>query len=183
MLDLTIDDYISKALLDQTDIFENIHPNYITGFGFILNFIILYYLCFHNNKINDVILIGLLFSRWFADCLDGNVARKYGKTSKFGNIFDSVSDIILEIIIIFYFCKNINNSNFTTIIITISVIRALYFIFYKNIFVSHDELKNGKNIFDKIIAFFTNNLFLIYILYYIGIKNIEDIKDYINKII
>lgn len=179
MLDLKIDNYISRQILDQTDIFENIHPNYITGFGFILNFIILYYLCFHNNKIDDVILIGLLFSRWLADCLDGNVARKYNKTSKFGNIFDSVSDMILEIIIIFYFCKNINNTNFTTIIILICVFHSLHLLFYKNKVISQK-----KNIFGDLSTFlFINNSFLIYISLYIGIKNIENIKNYVNKII
>ena len=38
------DKIISKFILDRTDFFKNIHPNYITTCSFILNLILLYFL-------------------------------------------------------------------------------------------------------------------------------------------
>lgn len=172
---MNLDDKISLWILNNTDVFENIHPNYITGIGLITNFIIFHHLIVGEQ--NDLTLIFLLFLRWIVDCLDGNVARKYKKTSKFGNIFDGTSDMILNAILIHFFCSKINNNNFTQIIISLVVIYAFYIIYCKKFFVTHKNIKNGNNWFDKINAFAINNSFILYIAIFFCIKNINKIKS------
>jgi hypothetical protein len=180
---IKIDDIITKKILDMTDIFENIHPNHVTGFGFLLNFIILYNLSFTDTKKPNMNIIAILFAlRWIADCLDGNIARKYDKKSKFGNIFDTVSDNVLLAFFIYYLCSQFEDKS---IIITIVVLSSLYFIYnicYNKIFICHEKLKNGDGMIDSVHSFFINNSFLIFIAFFCIIKNIDKVKIYIENI-
>ena len=96
------DDYISNKIIDSTNIFENIHPNIITLFGMNINLII-YNVFVADNTNSYCIFIGILFIiRWLCDCLDGNVARKYNKTSYIGSLLDTVSDFMLIGIFLYY---------------------------------------------------------------------------------
>lgn len=179
---LNLDDKISLEILNRTDIFENVHPNYVTSVGFIVNFIILYYLVIYDKKPDNNILLSLLFVRWITDCLDGNIARKYKKTSEFGNKFDGISDLVFNAIMIYYFCLKINNRNFSIILMSLMAMYIFYIIFHKKIFETHENIKNGSNIFDKISAFIINNSFMLYAGLFFAIKNIDEIKTFIKKI-
>lgn len=64
-------------------------PNMLTTYSFILGLASLYFL-YYNKIINFAICFGLSF---VFDCWDGHMARKYKMTSKFGDLYDHISDI------------------------------------------------------------------------------------------
>jgi phosphatidylglycerophosphate synthase len=161
------DDKIVNAILNNTNIFENIEPNHITLFGIAINFIIFYYLFFKKINPNLNLLIGLALIRWFVDCLDGNVARKYKKTSELGNTLDTISDIIIQIIFILFICYNIENYKIRIIIFSIFLMYIYTIICNYSIFDNHDNVKNGKSIMDSLCAFFVNNSILSYIIAFV----------------
>jgi len=152
-----MDDYVSNKILDSTTVFENIHPNEITIFGGILNLFILDNL---NNILQGAkpkyidlgILLGL---RWLADCLDGNVARKYKKTSKIGNILDTISDIMLLAIAFYFICVSMNISMVFYFIFMIMVVVVATWKY--NIFESHESIKSHDGIVGNALSFLVAN--------------------------
>ena len=166
---LNIDNDISNWILDNTSIFENIHPNCITLFGMGLNFIIFYILFFENDIKHEFGLLSiLLFLRWLADCLDGNIARKYDKKSKFGNFLDTISDMIFSLIMVFYICTQLD-SNVAIIILVVLFTLDIYDAIYEcDVFNGHDKLKDKCDI----KAFMVNNSFIYFIIGYLAVTNI-----------
>lgn len=159
------DDTLAKIIVDNTPIFKHIHPNIITSFSFICNFIILYLFLYQKN---DTLLIIVFILRYLSDLLDGQVARTYNKTSKLGNTLDTLSDIMLIGIFLYLFDMKLNIPY--KYILTIYSL-CIFFCKYKySIFVQHNNIKdsNKSNIF---MSFFVNNSFLIFILTYIFYKN------------
>lgn len=78
-----------------------ITPNMVTTITLLLTVVIGW--CLFNNKY--YIACGLILIRQLLDSLDGFIARKYNLKSKFGSLYDMVSDFINEIVImavIFY---------------------------------------------------------------------------------
>ena len=68
----------------------NVHPNLVTLIGFVPIYFI------HVNMLSKRKILVYLFAfvNYTFDCLDGELARKSGKTSKLGGILDSIHDII-----------------------------------------------------------------------------------------
>ena len=90
---LSIDTYIYNSnFLKKCDFLCSFNPNHITFITLLLNPIIAYYFLF--NRMDIVIPLTIL--RTFLDILDGYVARRYNKTSKFGAQFDVLSDSIFS---------------------------------------------------------------------------------------
>lgn len=178
-----MDNKIINFILDNTDIFKNIHPNYVTSFGIIINFVLLY-LCIDKKKINITMIGILLLLRWFVDCLDGNIARKYDKKSDFGNKLDGISDMMLQIFFIFYLCRNIKDKVFTIVLVSLYVLYFYKIIIHDKFFETHENIKNENgNILQKTTSFIVNNSFIVYILAFFIIKNIDDIKFFYDKYI
>jgi hypothetical protein len=76
-------------------------PNMITSLS---NIICLFSIYFIIKK--QFIFAGILYIiSYYFDCLDGFYARKYNMTSKFGKYYDSFSDIIKLILILFFIRK------------------------------------------------------------------------------
>lgn len=76
-------------------------PNFITlcsfGFGLLSSFF------FYKDYRT---IAGMLFIlNYFFDCLDGNYARKYKMVSKFGDLLDHITDMIVFTIILFIMYK------------------------------------------------------------------------------
>lgn len=67
----------------------NIHPNIIT----LLGFIPIYYIYIYIQIKNRFLVYLFAFINYTLDCLDGELARKSGKTSRLGGILDSIHDI------------------------------------------------------------------------------------------
>ena len=66
-------------------------PNMITTFKVIFSIASIYYLYKHLF----IVAIFLYIISYFCDCLDGYVARKYDMVSKFGDLYDHISDVIV----------------------------------------------------------------------------------------
>ncbi len=173
-----MDDYISQSILERTDIFSNIHPNLITGFGFIMNFLI-----FHQiYNTNYDYLPYTLFMRWLADCLDGNVARKYKKTSTLGNNLDLSSDIILIYGSLYLIARIYKIPQKYTILLMIAFLALEIMIFNALDKNKKDLNKKDANIFKKIHNFIIDNSYIQYIvLYFIVVKNVE-IRQFLENI-
>lgn len=82
-------------------------PNILTTIGNIFGIISIHFLYNNNFK------IFLFFSsvRYFFDCADGQMARKYKMYSKFGDIYDHISDYIYTSLVVgisLIYVKNIN---------------------------------------------------------------------------
>jgi phosphatidylglycerophosphate synthase len=168
---IKFDDLFSQMILNNTDIFENIHPNCITLFGVGLNIAIFYYLFFVENIEDNLLIIGImLFLRWLADCLDGNVARKYKKTSKLGNVMDSASDILFLFIIYIYLCKQLKNTTAIIILTTLYTLYTYHTIYENKIFETHENIKQEGGLLNNINSFFVNNTFINFIVIFFVIK-------------
>ena len=169
--DINSDKYISSKIVENISILQFIHPNIITISGLLMNFYIYHLL--NNPDSNIYILIICVIYRWLADCLDGEIARKYNKSTKIGHYLDTLSDIILGFICIHYVQTFIFNLSFNY-----SLLGYIVFLFILNnkydFVKSHDKLKNkdkNTSIIDNFTIFNINNpifmfLFIILVYYY-----------------
>lgn len=82
------DSKIFQELSFSHNWFKDIHPNYITIFGFFLNFII-----FDKIEKNEIATANLfIILRYLCDEFDGGIARKFNKQTKLSGFLDTVSD-------------------------------------------------------------------------------------------
>jgi hypothetical protein len=85
-------DKVSYFIVDSlipTLIKLNIHPNIVTLIGFIP----IYYIYIYIQIKNRFLVYLFAFINYTLDCLDGELARKSGKTSRLGGMLDSIHDI------------------------------------------------------------------------------------------
>lgn len=165
---LNIDTYFASKILDNTTLFKNIHPNFITLSGLLSSFYIYYLL--NLKDLNIFVLIFFIFFKWLTDILDGAVARKYNKTSKLGSTLDSIADSVVLFVIFYFSQKPILDLSFT-ICILISLLVLFLFIYYYDIFNTHNNMEENKNNDNYFISFLTKNTLLIYILFIIHYIN------------
>lgn len=106
--------------------FLKLSPNIVTIFGFFINFVAVYYIYKGNFIIAAiVILIAGIF-----DMLDGALARKINKKTKFGGFLDSTVDRLSEAIIYFgIFLFFLNEKNIYGSILT--YFAMFFFLFSK----------------------------------------------------
>jgi len=95
---------------------EHMDPNVITTINIIPSCLSLYYLYIKEYYL----FIFFLIVRLILDCADGYVARKYNKTSEFGNIYDHLIDLI------FYACLAILLLYKFNIILSILVVLVVF---------------------------------------------------------
>jgi hypothetical protein len=69
----------------------------------------------------------LFFLGYYFDCVDGKLARKYNMTSKFGDYYDHIADIIKFVLVMYALYKD-NNNKFKTfgVVIILLVIMCFY---------------------------------------------------------
>ena len=157
------DDYISKEILNiplVNKIFKNIHPNVITIIGLIsiliLNHIYLNdKLSIYKNKQNLAIL---LFIKYITDILDGNVARKYKKTSKIGNFLDTLVDNSFGFFIVVMVLNKINIPK--EFYIYLFIIYMIY-MYIGNFNENHEFVKK-----DNLLGFIICNSYIGYLISY-----------------
>lgn len=144
---MKIDDDLAFKITEKVNIFEYIHPNYITISGILSNFVIYHLLV---KKKNKKLLIGIILYRYLTDILDGCVARKYKKTSKLGGYLDTINDFMLFIIISYLHLEK-------KYFILTFIFASLYIIKF-DLFYDHSNIK----IESTISGFLVNNSILIY---------------------
>lgn len=94
-----MDTFLYKICENVSEFFYNTGhtPNTITTYSFILGLIAAYFY-YHDN----IFLFAICFiGSYFFDCLDGYIARKYNMKSDFGEIFDSISDGTVIILLLY----------------------------------------------------------------------------------
>ena len=74
----------------------NFTPNHITTIAVFFKILTLYYFYYNNYKL--AILCSLL--QYYFDCCDGNYARKYDMVTKFGDLYDHLTDYAYAILLI-----------------------------------------------------------------------------------
>ncbi len=96
-LECPIDNFIYKMVEPASRIFKklNFTPNYITTISAIFGIISIYFL--YNHNIPIFILFYLL--SYFFDCVDGYYARKYNQVTVFGDYYDHIKDISINLIV------------------------------------------------------------------------------------
>ena len=76
-----------------------ITPNQVTFLGFLVNCLVAFFIA--KGELNYLIIGILIWVAGFFDALDGSVARATGKTTVFGNFWDSVLDRYADSVIYF----------------------------------------------------------------------------------
>ena len=163
--EINLDKQYVEYVLSKTDIFKHIHPNFLSLFGLITDFFLLYFITF-----GAIPLIGIaLFIRYSCDCLDGAIARKYKKVSDFGGALDTLADNTLIFVLFYGILIAIGiNIVYAIIIPSMIVIVNLIYIYSKKSILHHQHLENSQsNVFDKIYLFSMNNNCLVYSLVFV----------------
>ena len=158
-----MDDEISNYIINlNKNAFSHVSPNIVTSCGLIATLLLIGHL--KNLKQSSLIQISvLILGRWLADTLDGNIARTFNKTSKFGGAFDLMSDNIFAMIII-YFVLKYQFPQFNKIVsLVITCIFVSYFYYMDSLYI-HSDIANVKNqnISTDIINFSMQNTLIIY---------------------
>ncbi len=158
LMKVKLDDRLTGYILANYGFFKFISPNYITLFGFILNFVIYIFIS------NGFFFLGCicLLLRYLADCLDGGVARKYNKKSKFGGLFDTLSDnalIFISTLLIF----ELYNFDFGLLFASLLTFLNLCIMAKIESLSDHAAMKNGDSFFKNIYAFSVNNSFVLFV--------------------
>jgi phosphatidylglycerophosphate synthase len=157
ILNLNIDQHFTNSLIGTFDlVFKHVHPTLLTFLGLFTDFIILYF-----AKQDNLFLLPIfLFARYSFDCLDGAVARKYGKVSNFGGLMDTIADSTLIYILSFLITDNLYISTTITLL-------NLFYLFHTKSLIHHYNIKKEGNFFHNIYRFGVNNNILLYIISYI----------------
>lgn len=159
ILFIDTDKLYSDYAVAKLKFLKNIHPNIITFFGILLNILIYYFLKLAFLKT----LFFVLFLRHLIDCLDGAVARKYKKVSKFGGYLDTISDHML-IFIVSLFVFEVFSFGYYILISIILVLINLAYLFIIRSLSDHQNIKaKGKNFYN----FLVNNSWILYLCFYI----------------
>jgi phosphatidylglycerophosphate synthase len=157
---ITIDNDIGK-IVAKMHIFKYMHPNAITLIGMICNIILYYGSLF---KLNTHMIAILLLLRWFTDVMDGNVAREYNKTSKFGGFLDTITDTSFSMVMVYLITLKWSNNIIYAIMSGISLgICMISYMMYHNSLCDHTNIKVRDTIWDYCMALCVENTIIVYI--------------------
>ena len=99
-------------------------PNTLTTFSLLFGILSAYNLKIGNNIISTIFFI----MSYIFDCFDGNYARKYKMYSKFGDLYDHVTDFT-KFILLFYIMYTLKPNKlklYIPIIVILSIIIAVH---------------------------------------------------------
>jgi CDP-diacylglycerol---glycerol-3-phosphate 3-phosphatidyltransferase len=96
-----------------------ITPNQVTVLGFLVNCLVAYFIA---KEVFPYLVLGILiWAAGFFDALDGSVARITGKTTVFGNFFDSVLDRYSDSVIYFGMVVHFLRAGENTLVILVVI--------------------------------------------------------------
>ena len=95
-----IDNILYVPIEYLSDYMKDVHPNILTTIAVLCD-IFAFYSCYICKFALSVVLF---FFGYFFDCMDGYVARKFKKVSKFGDYYDHVTDTlkVIGMLVVFY---------------------------------------------------------------------------------
>ncbi len=98
-----------------------ITPNMVTTMSLIVSLVSIYSLY---NK--QFILSGILWIvSYYFDCVDGKLARKFNKVTKFGDYYDHISDTFKAILLVYILYTNTDPAYFKKFIIVLGILIIL----------------------------------------------------------
>ena len=103
-----------------------ITPNILTTISLVVTIYGVY--IYHKAKCNSIIVyVGVLlyFVGYYFDCADGNMARRYKMTSKFGDYYDHISDLCKLIITFYILYKTVPKNKFHYYLKTVMILILL----------------------------------------------------------
>ena len=150
------DDKLADIFVNKTEIFKNIHPNIISCTSILLNVPIFFVLhTIGTVNISPVIITLLIATRCITDILDGAIARKYDKVSVLGGSLDTIGDISLICIIIWFIMKW-SGVHYSIYIVFICLVIAKLAL--NDLYHDHSSAKiYSDNIYKNFVAFMINN--------------------------
>lgn len=163
LVNLDLDGAYTSWVLSRTSWFRHIHPNYISLVGLATDVLILYAILS-----NALWIVGLgLCIRYSCDCLDGAVARKYGKVSDIGGLLDTIADNTLIFVLFTGMLKLLNVEYFYVYSIGIVTANLIYLLSNASL-IHHYNVKKPGNWFHNLYRFGVNNNVLIYTAFFIA---------------
>jgi phosphatidylglycerophosphate synthase len=96
----------------------NLTPNHLTFLSLIFGLISIYYLHSYEKEYFTIFFL----IAYFFDVADGHYARSYKLTSKFGDYFDHIKDIIVSLLSMYVVCKRYDVSWSIAIIFIICIL-------------------------------------------------------------
>ncbi len=148
-----IDDAIADILVNKTDIFANIHPNVFSCTSIALNVPI--FMTLAGLQLHPALIAGLVAARCLTDILDGAIARKYDKVSVIGGTLDTVGDISLLCIVVWFMMRWVG---LPTYIFLAFLLGLAGLMFTYNFWHDHSAAKiYSERLANNCIAFFINN--------------------------
>jgi phosphatidylglycerophosphate synthase len=113
-----IDYYLLLLCEKVAPAFKSVHftPNQITVIGTVFGLLAGYYIW----KQKPFLAVAMLWISYFFDCLDGYYARRYDMCSKFGDYFDHIRDVTVNILIIFLLYRKLDTK--TRVIISVILV-------------------------------------------------------------
>tara|TARA_Y100000589_G_C27152025_1_gene629342 strand:+ start:1192 stop:1776 length:585 start_codon:yes stop_codon:yes gene_type:complete len=167
---LRIDDDIADFFVSRIN-FKDISPNFITTVGLICNVVIFMLLTDKIGNIpnpnKDILLISILIVRCLTDILDGAVARKYKKESKFGGLLDSFSDLTLTFIFLYFIALKLNIPIIYLCIFFVIYVVTLELVY--NLSETHEKMKD-KDKTNIIVYFMAHNSVINFLMIYVIYK-------------
>jgi len=121
------EDPIDTFLIDLCDYFNpifkrlNFTPNGITTLSLVTGLFSIYYLWKDSYVLASIFFI----LQYFFDCADGNYARKYKMTSKFGDLYDHIKDYLVFIGFMYVLYSKIKNRSIA-FLLTVVLISSVY---------------------------------------------------------
>lgn len=159
----------------------NMNPNHLTTLSLIFGLLSIYAF-----KSQYFVMASLLyFIAYCYDVLDGDYARKYKMVTKFGDLYDHIKDICVNILFVIVFYHYMTFKRYIRLCLFLMLITIILFITFnihlgcreiynnktnKNNFLSFTQnLCNNKKIYDNlhILRYFANGVFIIWICFLI----------------
>ena len=119
-------------------------PNHLTTLSLIFGLLCIY--SFHHQYF--IISAILYFISYCYDVLDGNYARKYQMVTKFGDLYDHVKDISVNLLLLYIFYKHMTYKNNTPLLVVTICITVILLITLninlgcQEVYVSKKDKKN-----------------------------------------
>tara|TARA_Y100000389_G_C17342116_1_gene453930 strand:+ start:170 stop:745 length:576 start_codon:yes stop_codon:yes gene_type:complete len=148
--------YNVVEILDPIFYKLNFTPNIITTLSLITGLLSGYYLYKKN-----LICIPLFIISYILDCSDGYFARKYNMTSKFGDFYDHISDIIKTSIIIYliYIRTKKKYKNKLILLILLLSILMYYHLSLQELIYNKQDDSSSLNLLNNYFKLNKNNIY------------------------
>lgn len=148
----------------------NIHPNVITISSIFTTLLMLFYSKHRQYQDTAIVVPALMMYKWWADAIDGPIARKCQKTSNIGGFLDSSADYVFTAVVYYMFMMRLYpKRSETRVWIEAFLVASLPWILIvaangKSAIHSHSQFKNDDNLINALMWFLVDNTFAIILI-------------------